>query len=93
MADNITVLIPTAMRPKVGEQESISATGSTVKDVLGGIGTDHPEFAAQMFDANNNVNRFINVFVNDEDIRFLENLDTALKDGDEVSIVPAIAGG
>jgi len=93
MAENITILIPTAMRPKVADQESIRTTGGSVKDVLGAIATEHPDFGKQMFDANNNVNRFINVYVNDEDIRFLENLDTTLNDGDEVSIVPAIAGG
>jgi sulfur-carrier protein len=93
MADNITVLIPTAMRPQVADNESIVVSGNTVKDVLGTITGQYPELGKRLFKSENEVNRFVNLFLNDEDVRFLENLDTLLKDGDELSIVPAIAGG
>ena len=93
MPDNITILIPTALRPKVGNHESVTASGGSVKDVLTSLTAQYPELGKQLFKAGNEVNRFINLYVNDEDIRFLDNLETQLKDGDELSIVPAIAGG
>lgn len=93
MADNITILIPTAMRPQVDDNESLIVSGDTVKDVLGTVTGQYPELGKRLFKSENEVNRFVNLFLNDEDVRFLENLDTALKDGDELSIVPAIAGG
>lgn len=93
MADNITILIPTAMRPQVDDNESLIVSGDTVKDVLGTVTGQYPDLGKRLFKSENEVNRFVNLFLNDEDVRFLENLDTALKDGDELSIVPAIAGG
>ena len=93
MADSITVLIATALGPKVGDNESLSVAGGSVREVLGSITRQYPELGKQLFKSETEVNRFINLYVNDEDIRFLENLDTPLKAGDELSIVPAIAGG
>lgn len=93
MPDNVTVLIPTALRPQVDDQASIEIPGSSVKEVLGGLTSQYPELGKRLFKADSELNRFINIYVNDEDIRFLENLDTPTKTGDEVSIVPAIAGG
>ncbi len=95
MADNITVLIPTALRPQVDNQDTVSVAGGSVRDVLGSLAGKYPDLGKRLFTANGEqeINRFINVYVNDEDIRFLENLDTAVKPGDELSIVPAIAGG
>jgi len=93
MADTITVRIPTALRPQVGDQESLDVAGSTVQQVLGSLNTQYPDFGKRLYKSDNEINRFINIYVNDEDIRFLENLQTPLKPGDEVSIVPAIAGG
>ncbi len=93
MADTVTVRIPTALRPQIGDQESLLVTGDTVGAVLGSLNHDYPEFGKRLYKAENEINRFINIYVNDEDIRFLENLQTPLKPGDEVSIVPAIAGG
>ncbi len=93
MADTVIVRIPTALRPQVGDQESLDVAGSTVGDVLSSLNGDYPEFGKRLYKSENEINRFINIYVNDEDIRFMENLQTPLKAGDEVSIVPAIAGG
>ena len=93
MSDAVTVHIPTALRPQVGDQESVAIAGSTVADVLGTLTSEYPDFGKRLYKGEGELNRFINVYVNDEDIRFLENLQTPLKGGDEVSIVPAIAGG
>ena len=93
MADNVIVHIPTALRPQVGDQESLEVTGPTVGDVLGSLQNQYPEFGKRLYKSDGELNRFINVYVNDEDIRFLDNLNTPLNPGDEVSIVPAIAGG
>ena len=93
MADTVTVRIPTALRPQVGDQESHAVAGDTVGTVLDTMNSDYPEFGKKLFKTEGEINRFINVYVNDEDIRFMENLQTPVKPGDEVSIVPAIAGG
>jgi sulfur-carrier protein len=93
MTDKITVLIPMAMRPQAANNESIVVSGDTVKAVLATITEQYPDLGKRLFKGENEVNRFVNLFLNDEDVRFLENLDTSLKDGDELSIVPAIAGG
>lgn len=93
MSDNVTILIPTALRPQVDNQDTVSVSGASVKEALDSLTSSYPELGKRLFTADNQVNRFINVYVNDEDIRFLEDLNTAVKPGDEVSIVPAIAGG
>ena len=93
MPGNITIHIPTALRPQAGDQESVAVDGASIKEALGSLNQQFPELGKRLFKADNEINRFINVYVNDEDIRFMENLDTPLKPGDEVSIVPAIAGG
>ena len=90
---NITVQIPTPLRPQVGDRATVAAAGETVGGVLGDLRARFPEFGQKLYKDETTLNRFINVYVNDEDIRFLENLATPLKAGDEVSIVPAIAGG
>lgn len=89
----ITVQIPTALRPQVDNQASVDIDGDSVKTVLGTLCSQHPELGQRLYKGENELNRFINVYVNDEDIRFLDNLETALKEGDEIAIVPAIAGG
>jgi len=93
MADPITIRIPTALRPQAGGNESVEVDGGTIKAALGALSGRYPELGKRLYRGENELNRFINVYVNDEDIRFLENLDTPLKPGDEVSLVPAIAGG
>ena len=89
----VIIRIPTALRPQVENKDSVSLAGGSVRDVLATLTKQYPELGKRLYKSENELNRFINVYVNDEDIRFIDNLGTALKDGDEVSIVPAIAGG
>ncbi|HEX7010703.1 MAG TPA: ubiquitin-like small modifier protein 1 [Phycisphaeraceae bacterium] len=93
MAQTVTVRIPAALRPQVGDHESIQVGGGTVGAVLGAVCSQYPDFGKRLYKSEGQLNRFINVYLNDEDIRFLDNLDTPVKAGDELSIVPAIAGG
>lgn len=93
MSATITVRIPTALRPQVGDRESLDVAGETVGAVLASLNADYPDFGKRLFKTEGEINRFINVYINDEDIRFLENLGTPVKPGDELAIVPAIAGG
>ena len=83
---SVKVHIPTPMRQHTNGQATVQATGTTVKDVLGNLGQKFPGITERLFD-NGQVRRFVNVYLNDEDIRYLENLNTEVKDGDEVSIV------
>jgi molybdopterin converting factor small subunit len=89
---SIQVHIPAPLRPATAGHAIVSVAGATVRDALADVASSYPEFAGKLFEGAS-LKRFINVFVNDEDIRYLENLDTAVKDGDEVSIIPAVAGG
>ncbi|MEM9882818.1 MAG: MoaD/ThiS family protein [Planctomycetota bacterium] len=89
----VSVEIPTALRPQVSDRASINVAGATVGEVLGKLRDDHPEFGTKLYKTKTDLNRFINIYLNDEDIRFLENLDTPVKAGDHLAIVPAIAGG
>ena len=93
MAQNITVLIPSALRPQTENQSCVELPGDSVMQVLTALTRQYPELGKRLFKADNELNRFVNVYVNDEDIRFMDNLQTAVKAGDELSIVPAIAGG
>jgi len=93
MAETVTVQIPTALRQHAGENAKLELSGATVGDVLQELSSRFPELGRRLFKADGQLNRYVNVFVNDEDIRFLQNLDTALSAGDGVAIVPAIAGG
>lgn len=92
-ATTITVQIPTALRPQVKDQSTVAVAGATVGEILGQLRTQYPEFGQKLYKDDKTLNRFVNVYVNDEDIRFLENLETPVKPGDDVAIVPAIAGG
>ena len=88
-----TIRIPTPLRKLTGERELIEADGATVGELLDSLAANYPGLKERICDEAGSVRRFVNVYVNDEDIRFLENKATAVKAGDEVSIVPAIAGG
>jgi len=88
-----TVRIPTPLRKLTDGKEEVAASGSTVGEVLVNLDKAYPGIRSRICDDSGAVRKFVNIFANDEDIRFLQNLDTPLKDSDELSIVPAIAGG
>jgi molybdopterin synthase sulfur carrier subunit len=89
----VHVRIPTPLRKLTGEQDIIKANGSTVGEVLQWMTETYPGLKERLRDEQGAVRRFINIYVNNEDIRFIQNLETPLKDGDQLSIIPAIAGG
>ena len=89
----VQIKIPTALRKFAEGNESVSVSSSDVRGALDALEAAHPGIKAKICDADGNLRRFINVYANQEDIRFLDNLDTALTDGAELQIVPAIAGG
>jgi sulfur-carrier protein len=89
----VTVRIPTQLRELSGGASEVSADGDTVASVLAGLEAAHPGFGERLFDDSGQLRRFVNVFVADEDIRFLEGVDTPVSEGQTVSIVPAVAGG
>jgi molybdopterin converting factor small subunit len=89
----VTVRIPTQLRSLTGGASEATVEGATVADVLKALDAAHPGFAERIFDDTGGLRRFVNVFVADEDIRFLQNLDSPIAAGQVVSIVPAVAGG
>jgi molybdopterin synthase sulfur carrier subunit len=89
----VHVRIPTPLKKLAGEQDVIKAKGTTVGEVLQWLTETYPGLKERLRDEQGEVRRFINIYVNDEDIRFIQNLETPLQEGDHVSIIPAIAGG
>jgi molybdopterin synthase sulfur carrier subunit len=90
----VKVRIPTPLRKLTKEKDIVELNGAAnIGDLIESLEKNYPGIKERLVDEKGEVRRFINVFINDEDIRFLENKQTSLKDGDEVSIVPAIAGG
>lgn len=89
----IKVRIPTPLRPLTKGQGEVEVTAGTIVDLIETLDTAHPGIKARLCDDSGELRRFVNIYVNEEDIRFLKGKDTSLKAGDEVSIVPAIAGG
>ena len=90
---SVLVRIPTPLQKLVGDKAELQVEASTLRDAVSRIAEENPEVKQRLLDDNGELRRFVNVYVNEEDVRFLQKLDTPLKDGDEVSIVPAIAGG
>jgi molybdopterin synthase sulfur carrier subunit len=90
---SVKVRIPTPLRRFTGGAEEVAAGGATIGLVVNDLERQYPGIKERLCDEEGRVRRFVNVYVNGDDIRFLNNLETAVKDGDEVSIVPAIAGG
>jgi molybdopterin synthase sulfur carrier subunit len=88
-----TVRIPPVLRPKTGGQPEVEAGGSTVGEVLRSLTESFPDTSEQLFGADGELNRYVNVYLNDEDVRVLDGLETAAADGDTVVILPAMAGG
>jgi len=89
----VTVRIPTQLRELSGGASEVTADGDTVASVLAGLEAAHPGFSERLFDEGGQLRRFVNIFVADEDIRFLDGVDTPVAEGQTVSIVPAVAGG
>jgi MoaD family protein len=89
---SIKVQIPQAMRQHADGQAFLELPGANVKEVLDSLGGKYPNILGRIFD-NGQVRRFVNIYVNDEDVRFLDNLQTKTKDGDVLAIIPAVAGG
>lgn len=88
----IQVHIPTPLRQHTDGNESVAAEGGTVAEVLEQVGSQYAAITERLFE-DGKVRRFVNIYVNDEDIRYLDDLNTPVKDGDSVSIIPAVAGG
>ncbi|PAU66116.1 molybdopterin synthase sulfur carrier subunit [Pseudomonas sp. PIC25] len=88
----VSVSIPTLLRPLTQDQKRIEIEGSTVRELIERMDSQYPGIKERLLDGGE-MHRFVNVYVNDNDIRFADNLGTALKDGDNVTILPAVAGG
>jgi molybdopterin converting factor small subunit len=90
---SVNVRIPTTLRSLTGGQSEVSLEGGTVKEVLANLEASHPGFADRIFTDDGGLARFVNVFVADDDVRFMDGVDTPVPDGATVSIIPAVAGG
>jgi sulfur-carrier protein len=89
----VDVRLPTVLRTETGGRSSVTVEGSTIKDVLDRLVTEFPGMTGQLLNDDGSLHRFVNVYVNDDDVRYLSDLDTPVRDGDEVSLLPAVAGG
>jgi sulfur-carrier protein len=89
----VTVRIPTTMRPLAGGASTVQVEGETLADVLAALEAAHPGFNDRLFDETGALRKFVNVFVADDDVRYLDGLATAVPAGETVSIIPAVAGG
>ena len=88
-----TVKIPPVLRSSTGGEKEVSADGSSVAEVLESVATQHPDTRRQLFGEDGALNRYVNVYLNDEDVRVLEGLQTTVGDSDSLVILPAMAGG
>ena len=88
-----TVRIPPVLRPKTGGRPEVEAAGGDVGEVLRALIAQHPDTEPQLFGEDGQLNRYVNVYLNDEDVRVLDGLDTAVNESDTVVILPAMAGG
>ncbi|MEE2738418.1 MAG: MoaD family protein [Planctomycetota bacterium] len=89
---SVNVTIPTPLREHTEGKDSVEVQGSTVKEVFQDLGRQYTSITDRLLDGEK-VRRFVNIFVNDEDIRYLQDMDTPVSDGDTISIIPAVAGG
>ena len=89
----VEVRIPTILRKYTGDEKKVAAAGTTIREVLSDLDVRHPGIAGQLFTDNGALHRFVNVYLNDEDIRFLGALDAEVAEGDIVAVLPAVAGG
>ena len=88
-----TVKIPPVLRASVGGEKEVSADGASVGEVLSALATAHPQTQSQLFSTEGELNRYVNVYLNDEDVRVLNGLDTSVGESDTLVILPAMAGG
>ncbi len=88
-----TIKVPPVLRPSVGGEKEVSASGDTVGAVLHDLAERHPATQGQLFGPDGQLNRYVNVYLNDEDVRVLDGLDTGVGEGDTLVILPAMAGG
>jgi sulfur-carrier protein len=88
-----TVRIPPVLRPAVGGEKELTADGSSVAEILHSVAEQHPETQSQLFASDGGLNRYVNVYLNDEDVRVLQGLETTVGDSDTLVILPAMAGG
>jgi molybdopterin synthase sulfur carrier subunit len=89
---SVTVSIPTILRPHTGGEKRVTAQGATLAEVIADLESNHPGISERLIDSGK-LHRFVNIYVNDEDVRFSGGLDTPISDGDSVTILPAVAGG
>jgi molybdopterin synthase sulfur carrier subunit len=88
-----TIKIPPVLRASVGGEKVLDGSGENVGEVLRGLASEHPATESQLFSADGQLNRYVNVYLNDEDVRVLDGLDTAVGESDTLVILPAMAGG
>ncbi|MFZ4668853.1 MAG: ubiquitin-like small modifier protein 1 [Microthrixaceae bacterium] len=89
----ITIRIPTTLRTLTAGESEVQVEGATVAEALANLEAAHPGFRERLFDDEGALRRFVNVFVADDDVRYLDGVDTAVAEGGEISIIPAVAGG
>ncbi|GAB3935398.1 MoaD/ThiS family protein [Kribbella albertanoniae] len=90
---SVSVRVPTILRPYTKGVSEVSAEGATLTEVLDSLDASYPGIKSRVLDESGELRRFVNVYVNDDDVRFAEGLQTTIKDGGQVSIIPAVAGG
>ncbi len=90
---SVTVRIPTTMRPLTGGEKQVSVETGTLSDVIAALEAAHPGLGERLVDEDGGLRKFVNIFVDDDDVRYLDGLDTKVADGITVSIIPAVAGG
>jgi molybdopterin converting factor small subunit len=88
-----TIRIPPVLRPSVGGERQLTAEGSSVGEILRSVAEAHPDTQTQLFSTDGALNRYVNVYLNDEDVRVLDGLETAVSESDTLVILPAMAGG
>ena len=89
----VTIRIPTTLRTLTGGSSEVQVEGATVGEALANLDAAHPGFRDRLYDESGALRRFVNVFLADDDVRYLDGIDTAVADGSEISIIPAVAGG
>jgi molybdopterin synthase sulfur carrier subunit len=89
----VTVRIPTTLRPMAGGASTVQVEGKTLAEVIANLDATHPGFNDRLLDETGALRKFVNLFVADDDVRYLQGLDTPVPDGETVSIIPAVAGG